>query len=235
MSSPWKNASWEASSPGTETKARSASRLRFWTVPENLLSAGLPDVFDGLERDEGAYVMPGYDDIDGEVTQSISSVQIYLWSIRDAVRLYQAQTAQITLEELEATWELSEVAVDAPSDMLEVVRMLPRIVNPGLAPFQAKIQLIDPKDENLGLSSPSIYACLCLQLFNHMVEEAVYLRCHNEQCGRLFVRQKGRARQGKYHTTGVMYCSDYCARAQGQRELRRRKGQRNKGKGGGMT
>ena len=59
--------------------------------------------------------------------------------------------------------------------------------------------------------------------YNHIVERAAYLTCANEPCGRTFVRQEGRAEHGQYRTKGVKYCSATCARAQAQRELRRRK------------
>lgn len=157
--------------------------------------------------------------------QSVASVQAHLRSIRDAVRLYQVQTAQMTLEELKEKWELGELGVDCPTDGPAVDSMLAVIVNQGLMPFQVGIRLVssDAEPWEMGLTAPDIYSCLCLQLFNHIAEEAIYLTCHNERCRRLFVRQQGRSEKGRHRTTGVMYCSDYCARAQGQRELRKRK------------
>jgi hypothetical protein len=67
------------------------------------------------------------------------------------------------------------------------------------------------------------YEICCLELFNHIVEEASYRRCANETCRRLFVRQRGRAVHGQYRIRGVKYCSSQCARAQAQRQFRRRK------------
>jgi hypothetical protein len=65
-----------------------------------------------------------------------------------------------------------------------------------------------------------------LELFNHIVSGEVYRRCQNENCGRLFVRQYGRAEHGMTRRKGVMYCSASCARAAVQREHRRRKARR---------
>jgi hypothetical protein len=70
---------------------------------------------------------------------------------------------------------------------------------------------------------PTIYSVSFLQLYNHMVEGAAPHRCANETCHRLFVRQRGRAEYGQFRTEGVKYCSRECARAQAQRELRRRR------------
>lgn len=67
--------------------------------------------------------------------------------------------------------------------------------------------------------------CLCaLELFDHIAEEADYRRCGNETCGRLFVRQAGRADQRQHRLRGgLKYCSRACANAQMQRESRRRR------------
>jgi hypothetical protein len=68
----------------------------------------------------------------------------------------------------------------------------------------------------------TVYSSCFLQLYNHLAEQAVVKQCANEPCGRPFVRQRGRANFDQYRMEGVKYCSRSCARAQAQRELRRR-------------
>ena len=83
----------------------------------------------------------------------------------------------------------------------------------------------------VGVPLANVYQASCLQLANHIAEQAVYRRCASETCGRLFVRQRGGskiaslrgAEHGQYHSSGVMYCTPQCARAQAARAARRRR------------
>jgi hypothetical protein len=71
-------------------------------------------------------------------------------------------------------------------------------------------------------SAPLFEVC-AFELFNHIAESATYRICKNESCGRPFVRQWGRSELGQSRREGVMYCTAACARAQAQRQYRRRK------------
>jgi hypothetical protein len=69
---------------------------------------------------------------------------------------------------------------------------------------------------------PDLYSAMCLQVFNMLVEDLPVRRCANETCGRHFYRQLGRAQHGQHRLEGVRFCSKTCAKAQTQREYRRR-------------
>lgn len=73
--------------------------------------------------------------------------------------------------------------------------------------------------------TPNAYTGAALQLANLLAEGTPVQRCASETCGRLFVRQRGRAQFAQHRTRGVLYCSAGCAQAQKSREYRRRKQQ----------
>ncbi|MFJ6805706.1 hypothetical protein ACIQRK_06615 [Streptomyces anulatus] len=91
--------------------------------------------------------------------------------------------------------------------------------------MQAALQPFSIGIGGLADRHPTIYSVAFLQLYNHMAEGATVRECANETCRRPFVRQRGRAEYGQYRTSGIKYCTRECARAQAQRELRRRRKQ----------
>jgi hypothetical protein len=93
-----------------------------------------------------------------------------------------------------------------------------RALGVGLRPFTPRVAV--------GATLPEpvvdLYQAGCLQLFNTIADDVPVKRCHNEACGRLFLRKQGGARQGQQWRRGVLYCSDQCQWAQSKRQTRTR-------------
>lgn len=100
-------------------------------------------------------------------------------------------------------------------------------INWGLKQIHVRVERVwhgDYVDGVEGEPQIGLYSALCLQLVNHIAENATVRRCANETCGRAFVRQEGGAVAGQYRREGLIkYCSVSCGNAQWQREHRRKK------------
>ncbi len=93
-------------------------------------------------------------------------------------------------------------------------------INAGLARFAVRV---DPAGGQATAAQHfSAYEAACLLIANDLAEHAPYRRCANETCRRIFSRQRGRAEYGQHRSTGVTFCTPGCARAQSQRERRRK-------------
>ncbi|WP_433355584.1 hypothetical protein ACQP25_17125 [Microtetraspora malaysiensis] len=98
----------------------------------------------------------------------------------------------------------------------ERISDLRETINSALSRFSIGLGDLSDRD-------PTIYSVSFLQLYNHLAEGMPIKHCANEPCPVRFARQRGTAEYGYHRTQGVKYCSRGCARAQAQRELRRRR------------
>ncbi len=129
-------------------------------------------------------------------------------------------------------WRGHEHGAARPSDTYTAAAFLSRGLTDSLHWVHPEVRLSRPDVQGeladprprlaIGSIEFTIYRICLLQLYNHLVEGAIHRECANESCNRLFVRQEGRAAHGQHRTKGVKYHSAECARAQAQREYRRR-------------
>ena len=99
-------------------------------------------------------------------------------------------------------------------------------LNVGLEPFHARVLV--GKSRDLQRPHVDLYSAAAHQVFNLVVTGDTARRCENETCGRTFVRQLGGAKHGQHRSTGLRFCTPECARAETQRQYRRRKSARTK-------
>lgn len=151
----------------------------------------------------------------------VEEFKVLVMLLKDMSRVWDMTHGKTNFSQLEEAWESDWIE---PRNEKFAVFILCSYLNAGLKPFHVRLEIgqgeID--EEVYGQPKPSLFQALCLQLANHIAEEAEYRRCANETCGRLFVRQRDRAEYGQFKSEGVIYCSKNCARAQAQRSLRRR-------------
>jgi hypothetical protein len=105
-----------------------------------------------------------------------------------------------------------------------------KLTSAALREFQVRVEL-----ETIGRPQPpadtTVYTAGMLQLVNDLAAGETVRTCANERCRRQFVRQLGRSTYGGHRRTGTLYCSSTCARAQYQREKRRRDRAAREGRG----
>ena len=136
--------------------------------------------------------------------------------VRDAVAAWRLLTDEPDGEETD--WRLNRLT-DVPGEERRAAsaEYLNDVIASGLSSITPVLSLTSEPDERDAVLELNLHALCCLELFNHVAAGNDFPRCANESCGRLFVRDE-RARR-----RGMRYCSRTCARAQAQREFRRRK------------
>lgn len=161
-------------------------------------------------------------------SQSLAAFRWQAWCIRDLLRAWRWLSEGLEPDRWESpVWQSADPHMPIPDSPLAAGKLLAQGIRNGLSPFHPELRVGGREDDPhlllpYGAAQGFYYIC-CLELFNHIAEEATYRTCANEPCGRLFVRQYGGAEQGQHRTSGVKFCTPGCARAQAQREYRRRK------------
>lgn len=148
--------------------------------------------------------------------ESIAEFVLGATIVRDAVAAWRLLSDEPDGEQTD--WRLSRLT-EVPSEERRAAsaEYLSDVIASGLSSITPVLSLTlgeGPRDAVLDLN---LHSLCCLELFNHVAARNDFPRCANESCGRLFVRDE-RARR-----RGMRYCSRSCARAQAQREFRRRK------------
>jgi hypothetical protein len=114
------------------------------------------------------------------------------------------------------------------TDDLDAWRRFITVTGAALRDFQVRVDVEvigrSPRADDLqvGEVETTLYSAGMLQLVNDLAANETVRRCANEACGRPYVRQLGRSTYGGHRRSGTLYCSSTCARAQYQREKRRR-------------
>ena len=114
------------------------------------------------------------------------------------------------------TWPWDASWVAPPQNGAAGRRFFIAELNRLLAPFTPTIGLGE-------IRRPTLLDALVVQLFNDIAAGITYKTCANETCRGLFVNQIDRTQDRHSRTKGTLYCSPRCARAQAQREYRRRR------------
>lgn len=159
---------------------------------------------------------------------TLEDARWWLKTARAIVRMW--RIASFDREPVGNAWHLEGfVSIDAlPTEMLAWMRFTDALTA-GLRPFQPRVvygeQSSGPQRRFLYGVQPHVglYSAACHQFFNFIVTGATPRLCENATCGRVFVHQIGGSAGHWHRSKGLRFCTPKCARAETQRQYRRRK------------
>jgi hypothetical protein len=162
----------------------------------------------------------------------VQTLASFVWQascLRDVLRAWRWQRDGVAVapEAWESpVWEEDDKRFPLPTSRRLAAELVRQGIRNGLVPFHPELRIkTHPRDDRwqtLYGGGHHFYFICCLELYNHIAADASLHRCANEHCQNLFVHQEGGAKHGQHRSVGVKYCSLSCARAQAQREYRRR-------------
>ena len=155
----------------------------------------------------------------GPDEQTLAEFVLGATVVRDAVSAWRVLTAESDESGArDVEWHLPRLVTVADDELpTAAAEYLNDLLASGLSSFSPTIAVSVDETGAEPVFDLNLHTLCCLELFNHVAGGDVFARCANESCGRLFVLDE-RARR-----RGMRYCSRSCARAQAQREFRRRR------------
>jgi hypothetical protein len=139
------------------------------------------------------------------------------WAVRQGA-VYDTST-DVATPDLSGPW--TQRRLPPPASELDALDTMVRSLNNYLSGLGPHLSLHG--EQIWWQPMPRLTAAMFLQVHAFVSEGLPARRCANETCQQWFTRQRGRSQHGQRRTTGVLYCSSSCAKAQSQREYRRRK------------
>lgn len=170
-----------------------------------------------------------------EATVQTFSIEVSRWTLRYLRILVRHWIAAVEDADISAAWAAEGLKI---GNEQATWHGWSNLLSSFLTPFHVRVQVVVPGAEQPPPPWVTLDQALALQLSNAISEDLPLRRCANETCGRAYVRQQGRARyaadnRSLHHTTGTRYCSHNCAKAQSERERRRRRAEDGKPANGG--
>jgi len=161
-----------------------------------------------------------------ETLQSLGVVYEEMLALRDAVRVWLFLRDEMDFDQLRERWESKTTfGSDSPE---EAVSHLSDVLNFGLMPFSPWVRF-----EGIELRGgeawqepfEGLFAVVCIQLFNAILDALPVSKCANDNCKRFFQKQRGRAQSpiDQRWTKSVEFCTAHCAQAHHARLLRQDK------------
>jgi hypothetical protein len=161
--------------------------------------------------------------------QTLTQFRWQAMCLRDLIRAWRWFREGIAVAPAEwesPVWADEDEDFPLPRSSHQAAELLWQGIRSGLTPFHPELRISafegDPRMTTNYGGGITFYSICCLELFNLIVRDTELSQCANERCQRMFGLQEGRSQKGRHRSVGVKYCSLSCARAQTQREYRRR-------------